>query len=52
MAATLDLPVADFCMAEVDEALIALDAPGLELAELGAGYVFASRAVQSPMELS
>jgi hypothetical protein len=52
MAAAFGLPVADFRIAEVDDALIALDAPGLELAELGAGYVFASRAVQNSMELS
>jgi hypothetical protein len=52
MAAAFGLPVAPFSIAEVDEALIDIGAPGLELAELGAGHVFASRAVQNPLELT
>ncbi|WP_245982731.1 HipA family kinase [Trinickia fusca] len=50
LAEKFGLPVAPFAIGEVDEALVRLGAPGL--ADLGAGYVFLSRRVDSVLELT
>ncbi|HDR8924542.1 TPA: hypothetical protein QDB26_001001 [Burkholderia vietnamiensis] len=49
LAKEFGLPVAPFAVGEVDEAIIQYGAP--ELGDLGAGYVFLSRRIESVMEL-
>ncbi|NYH18930.1 hypothetical protein GGD41_006158 [Paraburkholderia bryophila] len=50
MAAAFNLPVAPFCVGEVDPNLIRYGPP--ELADLGSGYVFASQVVDNVLELA
>lgn len=50
LARVFGVPVAEFAVGEVDPALVDFGAP--EVADLGAGYVFLSKRVESVMELT
>ncbi|WP_175701150.1 HipA family kinase [Burkholderia ambifaria] len=50
LASEFGVPVAEFAVGEVDRALVDFGAP--EVADLGSGYVFLSKRVESVMELT